>query len=132
MGILLNISLIILAIGGILTSSYLISKRRSLNTIVCPLGGACEEVLTSKYSKTFSIKNDILGVLYYSYTLIFAISLFFVGAAFIKYEIVISGGALLFSLYLVFVQAKILNAYCFYCLVSAGINLLIFLSIAFL
>lgn len=132
MGILINVSLIILAIGGIWTSGYLIYKRNDLKTMVCPLGGHCEKVLTSKYNKIFFVKNDILGVLYYIFILIFAISIPFLSDKLITYELIISGGALLFSAYLVFVQAKVIHQYCFYCLVSALINFFIFLNILFL
>lgn len=132
MGILLNVSLIILSIGGIFTAGYLINKRKSLKPMVCPMGGECEKVLNSQYNQTLGIKNDLLGMLYYSYTLLFAISLFFIGDIFMKYELIIAGAGLLFSSYLVFIQAKVLQAYCFYCLVSAGLNFLIFLSVAFL
>ena len=42
---------------------------------------------------------------------------------------VITFFAFAFSLFLIYVQAKVLKEYCFYCLVSAGINFLIFLNI---
>ena len=132
MGILINISLIILAIIGIVNTAHLIFKRKKQKSVVCPIGGDCEKVLASKYSKTFFIKNDVIGLLYYIFILIFALSIPFLSDKLITYELIISGIALLFSAYLVFVQAVIIRMYCFYCLVSALINFFIFLNILFL
>lgn len=125
-------SLGLLAILGIINSGHLILERIKRKPLVCPIGGDCNDVLTSKYSKIFFVKNDVLGFLYYVFILVLAFIISSLSTNLIKYELIISGIALLFSAYLVFVQAKVLRKYCFYCLISALINLLIFLNLLIL
>jgi len=50
---------------GISETVYLIRKRIASEKPICPIGGDCVTVLTSKYSKIFLIPNDVLGLLSY-------------------------------------------------------------------
>ena len=45
---------------------------------------------------------------------------------------VITFGALLFSIFLVYLQKYVIKEYCFYCLISALVSLLIFLNVLML
>lgn len=123
------ILLTFLAVIGILIASYLIYTRKKFHSVkVCPTGG-CDTVLNSKYSKTFGIRNDILGIIYYltilaevyiSTNLLINLTIYFK---------IISSLAFLFSLYLLYIQARVLKAYCFYCILTAIVNLGIFIII---
>lgn len=120
-----------LAALGIATTSYLIKKRRALDHPVCPLGGQCEEVLTSKYNKFFGIiHNDIAGFLFYIYV---AISIAFIELGSAHSELIaewlfyIESFALLMSIYFFFLQWKVIKAWCFWCLMSAANVLAMFL-----
>src|SRR3989339_832528 len=104
------VSLIVLAILGIFDSGYLIKKRVKKQPLSCPINGGCEKVVESRWNAIFFIKNDVLGLFYYILILFLALYLFF-------------------ALVLVFIQAKIIREYCFYCLISALINLLIFVNV---
>ena len=123
------VSLIILALLGIFISSFLIKNRLKKKSVVCPIDGGCDEVLKSKWNAVFFIKNDILGLFYYILILFLALYLFFVSGKLLFLTKIISGASLLFSLFLVFIQVKIIKKYCFYCLISALINLLIFVNV---
>ena len=122
------VSLIILALLGIFISGFLIKNRLKRKSVICPIDGGCDEVLKSKWNAVFFIKNDILGLFYYILILFLALYLFFVSEKLLFLTKIISGASLLFSLFLVFIQAKIIKEYCFYCLISALINLLIFIN----
>ncbi|MBI2057354.1 hypothetical protein HYT91_03815, partial [Candidatus Pacearchaeota archaeon] len=122
------VSLIVLAILGIFISGFLIKNRIKKKPVTCPIDGGCDEVLESKWNSIFFIKNDLLGLFYYILILFFALYLFFVSDKLVFFIKIISAIALFFSLILVFIQAKIIKEYCFYCLISSGINLLIFLN----
>ena len=124
----LAITLIILAILGFFNAGYLIIKRNRKKPLVCPIGGHCEAVTESKYSKTLGIKNDLVGAAYYLIILALAIYTLLISTNLFYYMAIISGVALLFSIYLVYVQARVLKMFCFYCLISAGINILIFIN----
>ena len=54
-----------LSIIGVSETAYLIRKRMLAEAPVCPIGGGCEMVLTSKYNKIFFVPNDMLGFLSY-------------------------------------------------------------------
>lgn len=126
------ILLIILGILGIFDSGYLILKRILKKPLTCPINRNCEEVLDSKWNKLFFIKNDVLGLIYYVITIIFGLYLIFISESFLVLAKIISGLALLTSIFLIFIQFKVLKQYCFYCLVSSVINLFIFLIILIL
>src|SRR3990167_1490369 len=122
------VSLIVLAILGIFDSGYLIKKRVKKQPLSCLINGGCEKVVESRWNAIFFIKNDVLGLFYYILILFLALYLFFTSEKLLFLTKLISGASLLFSLFLVFIQVKIIKKYCFYCLISALINLLIFIN----
>lgn len=108
---------------GISETVYLIRKRIALEKPFCPIGGSCSLVLTSKYSKLFIIiPNDILGLLFYvliSFVAAFLVigvpPLLFWESVF---QAAVAVGALL-SLFLTYLQWRVIRAWCFWCLMSA-------------
>lgn len=125
----LEITLIILSIAGISISGFIILKRSKKQPLVCPINQDCNKVVNSKWSKIFFVKNDIIGILYYLFILILSIIVILNENPIPTISKIISGIALIFSTFLAFVQIKILKNYCFYCLLSSAINLLIFINI---
>ena len=123
------VTLIILGILGIFISGYLIKNRVTQNPTVCPIGGSCEKVLKSKWNRIFGINNDLFGFFYYLLILILAFYLIFFQQELPLFATFIALGAFVFSIFLVFIQAKMIKEYCFYCLISAGINLLILINV---
>jgi len=120
----------ILIILGITDSVYLIYKNRGGQPLVCPLNGNCHAVLASKWNRFLGVKNEIWGLLYYLGVLSL-LGLFFYnicGITILALLGLVSFGAL-YSAFLTYIQAFKLKEYCFYCLVSAIINLLLFLTI---
>lgn len=126
------VSLIVLAILGIFDASYLIKKRIKKQPLTCPINGGCEKVTESKWNHILLIKNDVGGLLYYLLVLFLAIYLFFISNNLLVFTKIIAGASLLLSIFLTFIQIKIIREYCFYCLLSALINLLIFVNVLFL
>lgn len=125
-------SLIILAILGIFDSGYIIKKRVKKQPLTCPIDGGCEKVVESKWNHLLLIKNDVAGLLYYFLILFLVLYLIFISDSLLSFTKIIAGVSLFFSLILVFIQFKIIKEYCFYCLISALINLLIFVNVFFL
>lgn len=111
-----------LAAIGISEVVYLIKKRIAAQRPVCPLGGDCVTVLTSKYNKFFFIPNDILGLLFYiTITLLAAFIVIGIGPVELFYAAIrlFVAMASIMSLYLTFLQWRIIKAWCFWCLMSA-------------
>ena len=116
---------------GIVNSGYLVHQHFKKKHLVCPLNHDCNIVTESKWSRIFFIRNEILGFLFYismffsMLALIFNQNLFSV----LRIPLLISASfGLLFSIFLVLLQKFIIKDYCFYCLISAFLTLLIFLN----
>lgn len=107
---------------GISETVYLIRKRIASEKPICPIGGGCVTVLSSKYSKIFIVPNDVLGLL--SYIVISFIAAFLVIGVqpmvlwdFIL-KILVTVSALM-SFFLTYLQWRVIGAWCFWCLMSA-------------
>ncbi len=94
--------------------------------MICPVGGHCADVVNSRYSKTFGMSNELLGMAYYTALLAGPVLVglypsvlgtwlpFAVHAA--------MAGAFLMSLYLTFIQLFVLRQICTWCLTTGVIN----------
>lgn len=120
------ILLLVLSLLGIVNSGYLAWKHYRKQPLVCPLKEKCELVTESKWSHIFGVRNEVLGVLYYIFAFLFVIYVFFFNPGMKILFIIGTGGALLFSAFLVFLQSYVIKSYCFYCIISAILSLLIF------
>ncbi len=116
---------------GILNASYLVWKHYKKQPLVCPLDHDCAVVTESKWSKIFFIRNEILGLLFFI-TLLAGILITLIVPQILTIifltSLVMTTSGLLFSIFLVFIQIYVIKDYCFYCMVSALITLLLFLN----
>ena len=116
------IILLVLALLGLIDTSYLIKKRKSAAPPVCPIGGHCNLVLESKYSTVLGIHLDLLGFLYYAgiitLTLLTIFHVWDPELLTILLQIGVGAGVLT-SLVLILTQWLIINAWCFWCTISA-------------
>jgi uncharacterized membrane protein len=118
----------VLALVGFIDSSYLALKYFVGGPIPCFIASGCDAVTTSVYSRILGIPIALLGAAYYCALLLLVVGYFDTKWVFIftvaSYATVIG---LLTSVWLVFVQAFLLQEFCFYCLISAGTSTLLFL-----
>ena len=96
----------------------------------CLVDKDCSGVIGSIYGKTLGIKNEILGMLYYTTVAILdLILMFFPDNAYLGILLVlITLFATVFSLYLLYAQTIILKKLCSWCLIAIVLNLMIFIS----
>ena len=126
-------SLIVLSLLGIIDASYISLNHLKKKSLICPINETCNIVTESKWSSLFYFRNDSLGVIYYAFILITSLVLFFTNLRIIRILLIFSSGfAFLFSIFLVYLQVKAIKNYCFYCLISALLSLLIFVNIIFI
>lgn len=121
----LKIVLLFSAVTGFLISFYLYHKKRSRETLTCPAGFKCDQVLRSKYSRFFGIPVELLGILYYGFIIV-AYTILFQAPHVVSQPVLflvtsVSVVAFLFSLYLTFIQAFNIKQWCTWCLTSAGL-----------
>lgn len=123
---------IVLSVLGIIDAGYLVLKHRERTPLACPLNHDCSHVTESKWSKIFGVRNDILGLLFYVGMLSGAVALLLVplplAVTLAGFMLLATAGGLLFSLFLTVIQFAIIKDYCFYCLISAGLTLLLFVN----
>ena len=111
-----------LAAIGVSEMIYLIRTRIAAERPICPIGGDCQIVLTSKWSHLFIVPNDILGLLnYISIAFLSAFLVIGFGPAsfwllILKAIIILTS---LLSLFFVYLQWKVIKAWCFWCVMSA-------------
>lgn len=116
---------ILFSFAGLVLALYIYTtKRNKTKVLVCPIGGHCDAVVHSKYSKFLGLPVELLGAFYYlAIALIYllpSLGLVLWGDVFLFFVTAISVLAFLFSIYLVFIQAFTLKNWCTWCLFSAG------------
>ena len=115
----------IVAVAGLADATYLTVQALTGETLSCGGSPDCFRVLGSSYAKLGGIPVAIIGAL--AYFTVFTLATF---AAFgysraPKFLALIAGAMFLTTLWLLYVQAFLLHAYCRYCLFSAAITFLI-------
>ena len=103
---------------GLADSMYLsLTVLLDISPVCGPLHG-CETVAASPYSKLFGVPLAYLGTLYYAAGAVLAP--FLLVSHFARILGVLYGGVgTLLSLWFVYIQAVLIEAFCVYCLISA-------------
>lgn len=119
----IDILLMIIGLAGFLLASYIYKCKHRKRPLVCPMRGSCDFVTQSDYSKFLGIPVERLGMVYYMAVFLFHALVLLYPPLFSR-EIVIaslaaSTAAILFSLYLMGVQAFVLKQWCTWCVCSA-------------
>jgi len=121
--------LIFSGIIGFFLARFIKNKKKEKKRLVCPLRSDCTTVIHSSYSRFAGIPVERIGMFYYALVVLFYFAIIFSlpGAEF-AYDIAIwiSSIAFVFSIYLVMIQIFKLKQFCFWCLCSAVICLVIF------
>jgi len=111
-----------LAAIGVSEMIYLIRTRIAAERPICPIGGDCQIVLTSKWSHLFIVPNDILGLLNYI-SIAFLSAFLVIGFGLASFWLLVLKAIIiltsLFSLFFVYLQWKVIKAWCFWCVMSA-------------
>jgi uncharacterized membrane protein len=115
----------IVAVAGLADATYLTVQVLTGEILSCGDSPDCFRVLGSSYAKLSGIPVAMLGA--FAYFTVFTLATF---AAFgytwaPRFVALIAGAMFLMTLWLLYVQAFLLHAYCRYCLFSAAITFLI-------
>ena len=107
---------------GISETMYLVRKRIAFEKPICPIGENCTVVLSSKYNKLFIIPNDMLGLLSYVCTAVISAFLVIEIGPSTLWQTILTIMILsmsLASMFLAYLQWRVIHAWCFWCLMSA-------------
>lgn len=124
----LSITLLILSGIGIGITAYLALSASFSASIACPLNTNCDAVLASTYSSILGIPLAFFGLAYY--ITLFAVSISYfktrTSRTLNKLNTFLTLG-LSFYLFLFYIQAFVLRAFCIYCLASAIVTIALFI-----
>lgn len=131
------IIIFILPLLGFINAFYLYYQhKREVATgqkMFCLIGGDCGAVVGSKYGRTLGIKNELIGMTYYTLLAVYFLIIIFIPqiavfAILVKSTIIV---ATVFSFYLLLAQTILLRKLCSWCLIAIFINFLIFYFLTF-
>lgn len=108
----------VLALLELIVAAYLEIERARGRSVACPIGGGCETVQHSEYSKLAGVPLPLLG-LAGAATMFVTTLLADPRARTAAFVLAVAGA--LFSVYLAGLQAFEIHAYCAWCLSSAVI-----------
>ena len=125
--------LILITCLGIINTLYL-SYHAIKGTLVACWGFPdewCEKVQKSKYSKTFGIPNPYLGL---GMLVVILALILLSDKGMVPFWVVgsIISFGFAFSIYFLYIQAKVIKAYCTWCVVSFLVFLLLFILTLFI
>ena len=121
----------VLALVGLLVSTYLLLfKLGVLGSIVSGASGDCERVATSSWAVRFGVPVAAYGVA--GYLVLMGVALVGLGERWLqraeptRWLVVLSGIGVLFAIYLTYLEAAVIHAWCRWCVTSAILITLIF------
>jgi uncharacterized membrane protein len=127
------VSIAVAAFLGVLNAGYLAWSAALGNAPTCFLNSGCDIVASSPYSKVFGIPLATFGVFFYTMIFGFALWRVFVPKApALWYLFPLATLGFLLSLYFLYLQAVVIDAYCEYCLFSLIDATIIFVCAAYL
>ena len=118
-----------LALVGFLDAAYLTASHFADLGLACGPGGGCEAVTTSRWATVGSVPIAAIGLGYYAMVNVIAWTpATHLTRGLVHTLLVLTGAALAVSVFLFYLQAAVIEAWCRYCLLSAVVTLLLFLS----
>lgn len=127
-----SVIIIFSAFAGFVLAAYLSHKKSRPEPMVCPLKGDCAAVIRSEFSSFFGMGVEKIGMAYYllvavAYGIFLALPQLYTPAV-IFIAVGVSMAAFLFSVYLTFIQLGFLKEICTWCLLSAVLSTVIFVT----
>ena len=118
-----------LALVGFLDAAYLTASHFAGLGLACGPGGGCDMVTTSRWATLGSVPIAAIGLGYYTMVNLIAWTpATSLSRELVRALLVLTGAALAVSVFLVYLQAAVIGAWCRYCLLSAAVTLLLFLT----
>jgi uncharacterized membrane protein len=112
----------LLSLGGLADSLYLTVSHLTGENVTCVASSGCSEVLSSAYSSVGRIPLGAFGALGYFAAFSLATLVAFGHARARTFLTVVIAGMLATTLWLLYVQAFVLHAFCDFCLLSAALT----------
>lgn len=115
----------IVSLAGLADATYLTVQALTGETLACGGSPDCFRVLGSSYARVAGVPVALIGAIAYFCVFTFSTFALFGYTRAGKLLIPLIGAMFLATLWFLYVQAFVLNAYCRYCLFSAAITFLL-------
>ncbi len=115
-----------LAFVGMVDAAYVALQTSRGFLLPCGLAGGCDQVLNSAYAAVLGIPVAWFGLAFYLTTAGCALFALFGFEQALRLSLVLVSLAFGFTVYLFYLQAIVIRAFCDYCLLSAFLVTLIF------
>lgn len=113
---------------GLTDALFLTRQHYTRDPFVCPIFGGCELVTSSVYSEVFGIPVSLLGVFYYALVFITALYGYLRNdKRCMRYAAQFSVAGMATSLVLLYLMVYVIQAICFYCMMSTISSTLLFI-----
>lgn len=124
----MRMSLFLVAMLGLIVSSRLLIAYTSSDPYVCSIDGGCDKVRLSEYASFFGVSTPVYGLVYYGLLALGVIALAVrPGDWWVKWGmILLTGVGLAVSVWLTYLEAFVILAWCYWCLASAILTLVAF------
>jgi uncharacterized membrane protein len=119
----------VLALAGLADAVYLTVEHLTGRSVRCTVTSGCSEVLSSPYATIGGYPLALFGALAYFTAFSLATLAAFGSARAGKRLAVLVALMFAMSLWLIYLQAFVLHAFCQYCLLSAAITTLLFIIV---
>src|SRR5882724_11495596 len=115
-----------LAFMGMVDATYIALHTSRGFLPPCGLAGGCDQVLSSPYALILGVPVAWFGLAFYLTTAACALFALFGFEQALRLSLALASLALGFTMYLLYLQAIVIRAFCDYCLLSALLVILIF------
>jgi len=113
---------------GFLDATFLTAEHYLGLLLGCPIFGGCDKVISSPYSVVWGIPVALAGAVYYLAVFLLSVAYFDTKQVRpLEFAVYLTPLGLIASLWFLYLQAFIINALCFYCLISALTSTLLFI-----
>ncbi len=128
-----NRIIFILSLVGLAVASFLFYEYNIAGTIICPTGQGCDIVRASQYSRFLGISIPFLGIVFYlTMAILSVIHTHDLPRRVVrKLQVLVAVSGVSFGIYLTFLEAFVIGAFCFWCVLSFIISIMILLAIVF-
>lgn len=116
----------VLALVGLADSIYLTVHHYTAEPVPCSVTHGCEQVLTSSYAEIAGVPLAAFGAAAYFLAFCFALFAAFGNRSMWRFFGIQTTLMALMSVWLIYIQAAVIGAFCQYCLVSAGTSITLF------
>ena len=122
----LPIASVVVALAGLADSIYLTVHHLTAEPVPCSIISGCETVLTSSYAEIAGVPLAAFGALAYFAAFSLALLAVFGDRRMWMIFGIVSSVMALFTLWLLYLQAFVIGAFCQFCLISAATSLTLF------